>query len=689
MKFDVRRCAICSILAATSAAASVSSNAQSVPFGQPTQAPIVTGSSSLPGQPFASYWHPLTLLAWDPATDPDAPYNRSNVPLAARFSDPLLGVNAHAHANEGRVMPLVAFGPTSFNPSQGSAEMSYYAPNYWQYMDALVFWGGSAGEGLILAPNATVIDAAHRNGVPVLGNVFFPPNVYGGQLQWVRDFVQRDGTTFPVADKLIEAAQFYGFDGWFINQETSGANAALASDMRDMLEYIQANSKLRMVWYDSMTQSGAISYQNALTAQNQMFYQDGATVVSNDMFLNFNWSTSGLANSHSLALSLGRDPYELFAGVDVESNGYNTSVNWTGLFPEGVPHVTSLGLYRPEWTFHSSTSQDDFQTRDNRFWIGPNHDPANTTTSSAWKGMAHYVPANSPITSLPFVTNFNTGQGSRYAIDGAVLANDDWNNLSLQDVLPTWRWIVRGGGTLLTPALDWSDAYWGGTSLKVSGTLDAVNDLRLYETRLEIDADTKLDIAFKGGGRPGATHLQVGLAFEDAPSTFEYLDVGASTTAGWETTTFDLAPYAGKSLAVVALRFVPDATAQTYTIHVGRIAVYEAPRVVPQPPSAVVVESMTETSPGIATVRLRWTHSPNPLNSYAVLQHHPDDSLTWLGGTPNNAYFVGRVVRDGNEAATRIDIETVSPGFVRSSAASTTIGWDSIFANGFESAAPR
>ena len=55
-----------------------------------------------------------------------------------------------------------------------------------------MFWGGSAGEGLILAPNPTVIDAAHRNGVPVLGNVYLPPIAFGGQIQWVQDFVQHD-----------------------------------------------------------------------------------------------------------------------------------------------------------------------------------------------------------------------------------------------------------------------------------------------------------------------------------------------------------------------------------------------------------------------------------------------------------------------------------------------------------------
>jgi len=129
-----------------------------------------------PDQPFASYWFPNELLAWSPDSDPDAAFNRSNTPLATRFFNPDLNVNAHAHPNEAGVMVLSAFGPTSRNPSQGSLSMNYYAVNYWQYTEVLVFWGGSAGEGLILAPNPTIIDAAHRNGVPVVGNIFFPPN---------------------------------------------------------------------------------------------------------------------------------------------------------------------------------------------------------------------------------------------------------------------------------------------------------------------------------------------------------------------------------------------------------------------------------------------------------------------------------------------------------------------------------
>ena len=63
---------------------------------------------------------------------------------------------------------------TSGNAPHGLNTANANVFSYWQYIDKLVYWGGSSGEGLIVAPSADVIDAAHRNGVPVLGTVFFP-----------------------------------------------------------------------------------------------------------------------------------------------------------------------------------------------------------------------------------------------------------------------------------------------------------------------------------------------------------------------------------------------------------------------------------------------------------------------------------------------------------------------------------
>ncbi|NGY59817.1 glycoside hydrolase [Lentzea sp. NEAU-D13] len=596
-------------------------------------------------QPYASYWHPATILDWDPSTDRDARYNRSTVPLAKRVV-PARPANAHAHAGEARVQALVAYAPTSNNPAQGSLDMNYYATNYWQYIDELVFWGGSASEGLILAPNPTVTDAAHRNGVRVIGNVFLPPTAYGGQIQWVRDFVRREGDRFPVADKMIQVARHHGFDGWFLNQETAGGNAQLAADMRDFIVYLK-KSGLRVIWYDAMTDSGSVSWQNALTARNQMFFAQ-----SDEMFLNFWWSTQGLANSAALAKQMGRSPYDLASGVDVEANGYNTSVGWASVFPEGKPHTTSLGFYRPEWTFKSASSPADFYARDNRFWVGPNGDPANTTTTANWKGVAHYVTELTPITSLPFVTNFNTGHGRKFAVNGILRSSQVWNNLSLQDVLPTWRWSVTGTGPKVTPSLDWDDPYDGGTALKITGTPLSSNDVKLFATSLKLTGDSQFEIVHRTG--TGPSRLQAVLRFGTVEKV---LDLGGVSGA-WRRSVFPLGEHSGSTLTEISLRVLPGAAV---TALIGRIGVTNPVLTPPVAPSNVRVEQVSRTNATTMSARLTWTRSAGAVRQYRVYKWTGTERI-FLGGTTNDAYFVPAIPLNPGETA-QIEIEAVTEAF--------------------------
>ncbi|MFI6183847.1 discoidin domain-containing protein [Nonomuraea sp. NPDC051191] len=628
-------------------------------------------TAAQPGdQPYASYWYPDTILSWDPATDPDARFNRSRVPLRPRIQDPALKANANARAGEGRIASLVSFGPTSNNPSQGSYDPAYYAFGYWQYVDTLVFWGGSAGEGLILAPNPTVIDAAHRNGVKVYGTVFFPPTAYGGQIQWVRDFVRKSGSSYVVADKLVQVAQHYGFDGWFVNQETAGGDASLATELRSLMKYARAKGPVEFMWYDAMTESGSVSWQNALTTANDAFLADPAK-VSDSMFLNFGWSASGLASSRDRAGSLGRSGYELYSGIDTEANGYGTGVSWDALFPAGRPHVTSLGLYRPEWTWKSSSGRDDFRTKDARYWVGANGDPSNTSTSSSWKGLATYVAESSAVTAKPFVTGFNAGQGDFYNVGGVRVRTGGWNNLSLQDVPPTYQWLVSSAGTRLTPSIDFGDAYEGGSSLRLRGRLDSVNTVRLYQTKLPVAADTKLSVVFKAPAA-GATNLRAAVAFTDAPTTFTTFDLGSAAGTGWERRTLDLSAHAGKTIAQLGLQAAGSNDA--YDIRVGQLSVYDGAVDVPAAPTGVSVLGVTDVSAGRKSLRLSWSGS-GQAHHYDVYRRNPDGTRTYLGGTPNDAYFVPQLDRVGTETSTTIDVEAVSPEYGRSPAASTTVAW--------------
>ncbi|BCJ55957.1 hypothetical protein Asp14428_74320 [Actinoplanes sp. NBRC 14428] len=651
--------------------------AGAVPGVRAAVPPVAPSAMASGDQPYASYWHPNTILSWDPATDPDARFNRARVPLAPRASDPALRANPNARAGEGRIASLVSFAPTSRNPSQGSADPSYYAFSYWQYVDTLVFWGGSASEGLILAPNATVIDAAHRNGVKVYGTLFFPPTVYGGQLQWVRDFVQKSGNSYPVADKLVQVAQHYGFEGWFINQETGGGNTALATEVRRALTYARSRGPVEFMWYDAMTESGAVAWQDALNSSNDAFLQDGSVRVSDSMFLDFGWNSSKLASSRRVARGLGRSEYELYAGIDTEANGYNSSVDWNAAFPADQPHVTGLGLYRPEWTWKSSSSRADFYQREARYWVGPTGDPSSSGTTAPWKGLATYVAESTPVVAKPFVTTFNAGHGDMYAIEGEQVATGGWNNLSLQDVPPTYRWVVQSSGTKLTPSIDFSDAYEGGSSLRLSGRLDAANTVRLYQTRLPVNADTRLSIVVKAP-MAGAARVAAAVAFADDPTSFTYLDIGATAGTAWETRDLDLSAYAGRTIAQLGLRIAADTQVDAYSLRIGRLAVHDGPVAAVDAPSGLSVLGMTDVSATRKSLRLAWNAAGGPVHHYDVFRRGPDGGRTYLGGTTNTAYFVAQLDRAGGELRTTVEVEAVGAEGGRSAATSTEVQWSDL-----------
>lgn len=96
--------------------------------------------------------------------------------------------------------------------------------------------------GMMNLPNAAYTNAAHKNGVLSLGCIFLPR----AYQSW-RTLIQRDEEgNFPYADKLVEIAEYYGFDGWFVNLEGSDTPtgeaktelAAMLKYMRDKGQYI-------------------------------------------------------------------------------------------------------------------------------------------------------------------------------------------------------------------------------------------------------------------------------------------------------------------------------------------------------------------------------------------------------------------------------------------------------------------
>ncbi|WP_405942306.1 endo-beta-N-acetylglucosaminidase [Streptomyces sp. NBC_00207] len=709
------------VLAAGAGAAALLGAAGQAPYAYAAPAPAApdapTPSSAPPTPadlaPYASYWFPdsfpagtpgpgivwRSLLQWTPERDPDLAHNTATVPLAQRFTP--VPVHRDARAGQARIASLVSFGPTAQNPSQGSPTADYYALTHWAYIDELVFWGGSAGEGIVLAPNAPVIDAAHRNGVRVLGNVFLPPVAYGGDLQWTRDLVQRDALgRFPLADKLVQVARTYGFDGWFVNAETDGGDSALAARMREFLRALRAAGTphgLRITWYDAMNTTGRVGWQGALNPLNQEFFEDRAGKVADTMFVDFRWTAQTLAASGALADRLGRSRHELWAAVDTESRGWDSAVPWDAIIPRDREHVVSYGFYRPEWTRNhlADRSPGAFHRADDRFWTGESLDPArpapeaasasasgaSSGSASGWRAPATAVADRSTVTGLPFACSFNTGHGLRWYENGKAVSDTPWNHLGLQDRLPGRRWVVDTAGERPSVTLDFADAWRGGSSLLVAGALNAPAVIGLHSTRLALTRGSVLELVHAGG--PGPVAVEVGVAVREPaapgePVPYTWLPAGSTDGGrGWRTARAGLAPLAGRTAYGLAVR-ITALGKEPVVWRLGALSVHDTPRPGrPAPPTAPAVAASARQD-GKAWLRLSWRGAAGRHRQprhYEVSRVLPDGTRRFLGGTCGTALYLPAVPRAGRERAAAFEVRAVDELYATSAAASTTLVW--------------
>lgn len=580
------------------------------------------------GQPYASNWHPADLLHWDPDTEPDSAFMRSTTPIAERVADKLTHSNPDARAR--RVLACSAFAPTDGNPAQGSPEFDYYTSEFWTYIDTLIFWGGSASEGLILAPNPTIVDAAHRNGVPVYGTIFFPPTAYGGEIEWVEDLLTRKGGSFPVARSLASIADYYGFEGWFFNQETDGGDARLA---RRMVAFMAELHDLgsRVLWYDAMTESGAVGWQGALNASNDAFFAQ-----ADGMFLDFRWSTASLASSAAYARQLQRGPDELFAGIDTGAQQFGVQGEMDLIFPPSSGSGVSVALYRPDFTLTGTDDHSQYEARESRFWVGADGDPSKSTPDGeGWRGMSAEVGEHASVMSLPFFTAFGTGHGTQWSHGGQQWQTGEWNNLTAQDVLPTWRWIFDGSP--LTAGYDYDVAWQGGSSLRIRGRLHRATTMPLYATRLTVTEWTALRLVASGDGVSAAV-----VRFLDDPTTDIVLPLTPRALGGqWSRLDSEpLTAYAGRILIRVGILL---SGVQSVSVRLGSLLLHDEPASHPAAPRHVRARA---SGPG---VRIYWQGDPGVRYDLEAVSDSGERS--WLGASTAEAFYAWAVPADAHRIA--------------------------------------
>lgn len=364
-----------------------------------------------------------------------------------------------------------------------------YNFSYWQFVDIIYYFG----HNFVTIPPVVWTNCAHKNGVQCLGTI----NLDALTSDQAQNFLSASPQN-PVpgalyreeAIKLLQAlCTNFGFDGYLINCENHGEDLRKIPEcVAGMLEILSAfnTPQLKSIWYDSPMSSESGKYDNKLTATAYPYFKAASYFQSN-----YAWGTFDGATVHypqeSFAVLQSKSPStaladreRMFQGlycatldsINGKTPPYKGNffpsyeyLNSPGPSPEpGLPvpsgYYTGLNIYYPAWLMydlrdkpaHKNTDKlpdrAEFHNNDEAFWNGsktfinyPTTGPNNPVGPT--QCMAHYIAPRAVISSLPFVTWFNDGEGDFYNIDGKLCAKGPWNNLSDQSVLPTYRFNIN------------------------------------------------------------------------------------------------------------------------------------------------------------------------------------------------------------------------------------------------------
>jgi endo-beta-N-acetylglucosaminidase D len=663
--------------------------------------PYTGDSSTGVSQPTQHGYTANDIIEWNPETDKFAEMLRAKVPLQER-NEAFTATQANpALSPEPQMFNLAGdYGNSFMDSTAYSNKFGEYTFPYWQYTDYYSYWHGMATAdvpkdlynpslpwyerwfefGVLNIPNPGYTNAAHKNGVKSLAVIFFSSNDRGPQTYTQMLVKDKDGN-FPVAEKLIEMADYYGFDGYFFNQEESSGVAV--KDIPTYKEFLKVlrDSGVYVQWYDSVhNETGRTRYENEFTAVNSPFLKDPQYGdLANSIFLNYLWNKNKMTNSKAHAESLGLDPLEsVFAGVEAGGDRFNKHRNdlRNNLDDNGKP-MNSIALLGADFTHHGldedlggedtmRRNNSDYQwmsfIRDRAWWTGPNLDSANTGRNAAanlsdvaangdnWDGVAAYIAERSVINGSNFVSNFNMGRGLDYYVDGEVSNSDEWSNINIQDIPVTWQWWVETTGTPLQVDFDFGPdynagarfdyekigAYNGGNSLVVNGTLDAENFLRLYKTDLQVKEGSKFSVTYQKASQDDASVMSIGLLFKDSPEEVVKVAVPKSgkQTDGWVTADLDLSPYAGKEIAAFGLVFDNgDAAIEDYQMNIGQVKISDGSFEVPEAPTGLQITKALRDS---NEMYISWD-----LKEYdEVKQYNIYNNGAYVGGIYDEVFYI-------------------------------------------------
>ncbi|TCG11546.1 endo-beta-N-acetylglucosaminidase [Mycoplasma marinum] len=447
------------------------------------------------GDVYAPHLHPRDIAKWDAKNSVDGEYVRSRIPLQKRVVSP--ETNGIATKKDGRVYFMDTMRTNTSNSIVGTSEKNSTRQQIlgaMQYATDWISFGGSTGEGTIYIPRAQDIDQLHRSGVKVHGTIFMAPAAYGGSPKAYAELLSAGPKA--TAKKLVEIANYYGFDGWMFNDENNIEQKDLPG-WKEMLLELHKLSKPKNIEISYYTNQNRLSGQEIAKLGT-----DAVDVWFNDYnFKGDKWGTltgSKKPADSSKYLDSAHSPQGVQAtdGLAKDISGQKGGSIW---FYTAVKDGQAFNNEQSKMTFINGASVKD--TRD-------------ATT----EGLAHwYKEYTTLIERKEFATSFNRGEGSNFNVNGKRIDSksmkDGYSNFAFSDLQPTWRYIqdkvvgttiTKDSSLIIKQEEDSQDAWFGSSVLSYKGTVAAksINTNKLYASKIPIKTKDKVEIMFKGNVAP-------------------------------------------------------------------------------------------------------------------------------------------------------------------------------------------
>lgn len=443
-----------------------------------------------------------------------------------------------------------------------SATFDNDAFSLWNYTTIFGAWN----YGFLKTPGSWV-DAAHKNGVRIYGGLKFfegwnDDGSEGAFLNFISTKADNGDYDYKYSRAFVNSAAFFGYDGYNYNSEGSSWQD------EDWVKFHAEVAKIaRELELDNF---GIGQYTQRATADPSIIsYLYGSKENGKvfDCMLNYSGDKlawSGVSTSIAAVEAEGLPMDGIYQGqLLVGCSGDN----WTQMNTETTKkmNICIWGEHDQSRFFQfrvgvSPTNiQENYQLLLEKAFSGANRNPLHhPAINNAWgsfqvanatdadkqldnaPGFASMVPERASVGGqLPFETHFSLGNGENYFYKGKI-SNGSWYNMSMQDVVPTYRWLVTKKDDMKTFANDvdvrftYEDAYIGGSSIRLSSADGAAGtDVVLYRSKIaSTTGNVKVDLALKGAA--GDSHLSVLLKKQGSDAWIE-VPAGELTGTSWET----------------------------------------------------------------------------------------------------------------------------------------------------------